>query len=116
VPQPRIHLTRYFGCLAPHAKIRAQIVPQKETEPDSEPTAPTTETDKPKRPHRIGWAELLARVFLIDMKHCPKCGGDLKAIAAIMKIGAIRKILTHLGVPDKPPEISPARLSPQMSF
>ena len=50
------------------------------------------------------------------MKHCPKCGGDLKAIAAIMETGAIRKILTHLGLPDKPPEISPARLSPQMSF
>jgi hypothetical protein len=50
------------------------------------------------------------------MKHCPKCHGDLKAIAAIMETGAIRKILTHLGLPAEPPDISPARLSPQMSF
>lgn len=28
VPQPRIRLTRFFGCLAPHAKIRSQIVPK----------------------------------------------------------------------------------------
>jgi hypothetical protein len=27
IPPPRIHLTRFFGCLAPHAKIRPQIVP-----------------------------------------------------------------------------------------
>ncbi len=36
VPQPRIHLTRFHGCLAPHAKIRSQIVPKKE-EKESEP-------------------------------------------------------------------------------
>lgn len=29
VPPPRIHLTRFFGCLAPHAKIRSLIVPRK---------------------------------------------------------------------------------------
>jgi hypothetical protein len=50
------------------------------------------------------------------MRHCGKCGGDLKPIAAILEVSAIRKILTHLGLPDKPPDISPARLSPQMSF
>jgi hypothetical protein len=116
VPQPRIHLTRYFGCLAPHAKIRSEIVPKKEPEPDSTPAASAAVPDKPPAVRRIGWAELLARVFLIDMKHCPKCGGDLKAIAAILEIGAIRKILTHLSLPAEPPDIAPARLSPQLSF
>jgi hypothetical protein len=69
-----------------------------------------------KKTRRIGWAEPLARVFAIDMKHCDHCGGDLKPVAAILEISAIKKILTHLGLPDKPPDIGPARLSPQMSF
>ena len=35
------------------------------------------------RPARIGWAGLLARVFDIDVRHCPSCGsGEFKIIAA----------------------------------
>ena len=30
VPPPRIHLTRFFGCLAPNAKLRSFIVPKKQ--------------------------------------------------------------------------------------
>jgi hypothetical protein len=65
VPQPRIHLTRYHGCLAPHAKIRSEIVPKKEPETDSTPATPAAAPDKPPAVRRIGWAELQARVFLI---------------------------------------------------
>jgi len=124
VPPPRIHLARYFGCLAPHAKIRSQIVPQK---PDSvhetaaegrqEDAELQTPIEKPaKLTRRIPWVELLARVFAIDMKHCVQCGGDLKAVAAIQEVAAIKKILIHLGLPSKPPDIAPARFFPQMSF
>lgn len=119
VPPPRIHLTRFFGCLAPHAKIRSQIVPKKDQ--DSEQTkaalpADTKAEAEPKKTRRIGWAELLARVFAIDMKHCNQCGGDLKPIAAILEFSAIKKILGHLGLPDKPPDIAPSRLPHQLSF
>jgi len=27
------------------------------------------------QPGRISWAQLLKRVFDIDMQHCPSCGG-----------------------------------------
>jgi len=64
----------------------------------------------------MSWAKLLARVFTIDMEVCPKCSGELKIVSAILEGDAIRKILGHLGIPDTPPMISPARLSPQMSF
>jgi len=118
IPPPRIHLTRFFGCLAPHAKIRSLIVPKKEKDPEQTSTASNPALESPpKKTRRIGWAELLARVFQIDMKHCPNCGSEnFKPIAAILEISAIHKILTHLGLPDKPPPIAPARLSPQMSF
>jgi hypothetical protein len=62
------------------------------------------------------WAELLARAFAINLKNCPHCPGELKIVAAIVETGAIRMILGHLGLPDIPPLIAPARLSPQMSF
>jgi hypothetical protein len=119
VPPPRIHLTRFFGCLAPHAKIRSQIVPKKEQDPKeiTSPAADTESQESPKKTRRMGWAELLARVFNIDMKHCPNCGSEnFKPIAAIVEVSAIRKILIHLKLPDKPPDIAPARFSPQMSF
>ena len=100
IPPPRIHLTRFFGCLAPHAKIRSQIVPKKE-EPNTENTQVTNASNEnaPKKKRRMGWAELLARVFAIDMKSCPKCSGELKIVAAIVEVTAIRKILGHLELP-----------------
>ena len=118
VPQPRIHLTRFFGCLAPHAKIRSRIVPKKE-EPES-PTDPglsnpaALETSRPKK-RKMSWAQLLARTFGIDTRHCA-CGGELKIVAAILDASVIRKILIHLGIPHKPPDIAPARFFQQISF
>jgi hypothetical protein len=116
VPPSRTHLTRFFGCLAPHAKIRSQIVSQKELKKgklvESTTTGADTKTQtEPKKTRRYGWAELLARVFAIDLEHCTRCGGELKVIAAIIETGAIRKILTHLDLPFRPPHIAPARIS-----
>jgi len=42
-------------------------------------------------------------VFDIDLEHCPRCGGDLKIIAAIEEPALIAKILTHLGLPARAP-------------
>ena len=118
VPQPRIHLIRFFGCLAPHAKIRSRIVPKKEeSESPADPgisNPDALETSKPKK-RKMSWAQLLARTFGIDTSHCV-CGGELKIVAAILDASVIRKILTHLGLPHKPPDIAPARLNPQMSW
>ena len=109
VPRPRGHLVRYHGCLGPHAKIRSLIVPEKPK------TAANTTAPQPvgqaKPRSRIKWIELLARVFAIDMKVCPNCGGDFKPIAAILETKVIVRILDHLGLPSRPPPIAPARYS-----
>ena len=83
--------------LAPHAKIRPKIVPQPVPAPPNPPQTPP----RPKRAKR--WAELLARVFGIDMSACPVCRGPLKIIAAILEPHAIKNFLTYLKLPDKPP-------------
>jgi hypothetical protein len=58
---------------------------------------------------RLSWAKLLKRVFDLDLAHCPKRGGALKLIAAILERPVIKKILTHLGLQAQAPPRSPAR-------
>ena len=65
---------------------------------------------------RLTWAQLLQRVFDIDIAHCPQCGGQMKAISAITEKTVIDKILTHLGLPTDPPRVTPARAPPQQEF
>jgi hypothetical protein len=122
IPQPRVHLVRYHGCLAPHAKIRSLIVPKRLESPapailDAQAAASSGEdsTKKPKVRRRMSWAELLARVFAIDMD-CPNCHTPLKPVAAILDSQVITKILDHLGLPSKPPLIAPARLTAALEY
>jgi hypothetical protein len=65
-------LCRFHGVLAPNAKLRALVVPQRP--PDQE--KPATEAAAAAgceaetvqaRPHRISWARLLKRVFCSDI-------------------------------------------------
>ncbi len=76
VPRPRLHLIRFHGVLAPNSALRPQIVPataEHATVPADDPT------DEPTRSaqSRLKWAQLLKRVFEIDMTACPNCGGPL---------------------------------------
>jgi len=54
------------------------------------------------------WAELMKRVFELDVLECERCGGRMRILAAIHQPEAIRKILECLGLPSRPPPISPA--------
>ena len=76
---PRPRLIRFHGVLAPHAKLRAAIVPI----PAQTTTAHAVDCDHAHgAPARMSWARLLKRVFDIDVDRCV-CGGKLKIIAAI---------------------------------
>ena len=48
------------------------------------------------------------RVCDFDIERCPRCGGQLKLIAAIEEPAAIARILTHLGLAAQPPPRAPA--------
>ena len=106
IPQPRIHLTRFHGVLAPHSKIREKVVPAKASAAH-EPEPELSNAQKPLRAHRLGWSELLKRVFNVDLTRCPSCGGQIKFIAAITNADAIGKILKHLGLSITPPQFEP---------
>jgi hypothetical protein len=106
VPRPRLHLTRFHGVLAPHARLRGAIVPglAKRTQAHATDCAHAHGGSA-----RMSWARLLKRVFDIDIERCPRCGGNLKIIAPIEEPEVIVKILTHLGLPARAPPRSPAR-------
>jgi hypothetical protein len=50
----------------------------------------------------MSWAQLLKRVFAIDMASYPQCGDPLTIITAIEDPMVIAKILAHLGCPPEP--------------
>ena len=62
------------------------------------------------------WAELLRRVFLVDVLTCPHCQGPRRLLAAIFDPDSIARILTNLALPTEPPTIDPARPPPQTAF
>ena len=102
VPRPRLHLIRFHGVLAPNAKLRKAVVPvPTETAPAHAGDCAPTPAGSAKG--RMRWAQLLKRVFNIDIEQCPHCGGQLKLIAAIEQPAAIARILTHLGLAARPP-------------
>jgi hypothetical protein len=97
VPRPRLHLIRFQGILAPNAKLRSFVVPRAPASARSEPgchdRADRDAAAAAPRPS-LRWADLLRRVYDIDMRSCPNCGqGTLEPMAPILDPDAIARIL-----------------------
>jgi putative transposase len=58
---------------------------------------------------RIAWADLLRRVFALELLVCA-CGGARRVISSIEEGPVARKILQHLGLPSAVPAAAPARI------
>ena len=86
VPRPRLNLTRFHGVFAPNCKHRESVVPKRKPGEEN--------PDKPLAP--MSWMQRLQRVFAIDIKTCPKCGGKLRVIACIEDPDVIATILVHI--------------------
>ena len=63
---------------------------------------------------RIEWAQLLRRIYLVDVLACP-CGGRRAIVADISDSEVVVAILAHLGLPTEAPPIARAR-SPGFDF
>jgi len=73
--------------------------------------APVAERDAPRRRY-WAWADLMRRVFALDVLACPTCGGRLRFIATIEDPPVVQRILAHVGLPTTLPEARPARPPP----
>jgi hypothetical protein len=51
------------------------------------------------------WADLLRRVFRVEIFTCPNCGGARRLLAAIQDPGAIERVLRAMGLPFDAPEL-----------
>ena len=107
VSPPRSNLIRYHGVFAPAAKLRKSAI-------SSSPSESLLRKPKLTNPVRrnLLWAELMARVFGVNVLRCPKCGGECRVIACIDDPPVIRKILNHMGLSAQPIELAPARGPP----
>jgi hypothetical protein len=106
IPKPRANLTRYHGILAPHAKDRSKVVPKKK--PEATEISSREEEPESIKQHRLSWAQLLKRVFHVDVETCPKCGRHMRIVDAVTSRPVIRKILIYVGIPPDPPVLTPA--------
>ena len=118
VPPRGFNGTRYHGVLAPRSSVREHIIPAP-PEPDepavNEGEAREPPVPLPSRRRRIPWAELLRRVFRVDIERC-HCGGRLKLVAFVIDLAEARRYLSHVGLPSELPVIAAARAPPQLDF
>ena len=83
--------------------------------PDESPAGSThaRRTGPPGSPRRFPWAELMRRVFAVDVLECPPpCGGRLRILVAIHDRDVVRAILDCLDLPSRAPPVLPARPNP----
>jgi hypothetical protein len=88
-----VNLLIYHGALAPHARLRSQVI--RHGRPVADPT--TTQGDaRPRRPQGAWtWPALMRRVFDLDVLASSRCGGRLRVIAIVPDPAVVRTILTH---------------------
>jgi len=110
LPKPGEHHVHFFGVLAAHAARRAQVIP-----PCGDQEPGTAQLGGRTR-RRLSWAQLLRRVFALELMVCPLCGGQRRVIAAIEKGAVAKAILECLGLPTEPPPRAAARGPPQGEF
>ncbi len=122
IPPPRFHVLSYYGVLAPAASRRDEIVPGSSDAKEPSSCHPQTSRAKAsstdpaqrprrRRPERTTWAELVQRVFLVDVLDCP-CGGRRRVLAMVFDPRSIERILRHLGLPHVAPPRAPPRPMP----
>ena len=58
--------------------------------------------ETPPRPRRLGWANLLARVFAVDVTLCRKCGGRMRIVTVVTDPADIARILHGARAPPRP--------------
>jgi hypothetical protein len=114
VPPPRQHQVRYFGVFSARHRLRKKIVPKTSAVEEvvqvplfADPLGmrPFGEgEDKPweKRPARIGWGQLLARVFSVDVTKCRRCGGRMRVVEAVTDVDRISELLQGARPPPVP--------------
>lgn len=99
IPDPGEHGVSYLG----RCSNRSRGTRRKQEAP-SEPSPVSASSPPSRKAFRTAWAQLLKKVWSVDVTQCPRCGGTVRILSAVLLQKAIKKILDHLGIPwPRPP-------------
>lgn len=111
IPPPWFHMVRPFGLFVSNAKYRKEILPGEKSDADDKKPP-----QKKKKKCSIKWADLLKRVFHIDVTRCQKCGGLLKLTDILMPGPNLTSLLDELNLATAPPQKLPAKTAPIFGY
>ena len=110
VPPPRRHTIHYHGVLAPSADWRPHVIPRGEgLQTPRRPRRPRTGTGLVPGTW-IPWAELLKRVFRIELFPCPRCGSRAYRVSYVLLPAPA--LLAFYGLPATVPTPASPRAGP----
>lgn len=95
IPYPRKNQIRYHGFLAPNSALRSELI-------DRGDNCGYSDGEKIYRPP---FAELMSRVFDIDILECPRCYSRMQLISYIQDNKTTKKILESLKMSTAPPSV-----------
>jgi len=99
IPDPGEHGVSYLG----RCSNRSRGSRRKQEAPSEPSPGPLPQTPS-RKAFRTAWAQLLKKVWAVDITRCPRCGGSVRIRSAVLLYSAIKKILEHLGIPwPRPP-------------
>ena len=134
---PRRHRNSYWGCLAPHSKMRPYVVLSagantraEDVEADdcdvimsADSRAGGTNTTNADAKGEGSlqsfyslWAVMLAKVYEVLPIVCRHCGAEMKPVAVIVNPDALARICKHQGQPQGIPKLAAAGDPPQGEF
>ena len=108
-PEP-CSVTQSTGAVTETTSLAKDNLPGEE--PPSEPVANLTAA----HPRNYAWAELMRRVWALDVLECPRCLARTRILAAIHPPDATRKILDCLGLPSRAPPVAAAVSEPTVQL
>ena len=110
IPPPYIHMTRYFGVLSSHSKMRRHII----LKPGVKKGFVTEKDDADETfsgARRISWSFLLGRILKIDVTKCEAFSAEIprENCHAYHSPPAIKTMLHLLSLEYRGPPTQPAR-------
>ena len=99
VPEPRLHLMRYFGHYSSAARARRQRTGETAEEATNQKAATSPEQEPSsaeRRRLRRQWARLIRRIYEADPLLCGQCGHQMRILSFLTDPPVVDKILKHV--------------------